>query len=344
MVPQRILTAVLAVILGALTVEAADAPLLWISDRSLGAAVIAVDAASGDRTVVNLEDYPVVIQVGVGAVSPTGELFLEAVNAAQGRTVIRFDPDTGQVFGVSGFVDRTSTTPRGAGPGFEPGLRAIEIGPWGTLYALRSGAGPMSVDVATGDRAVVSQSQEPPVGEGVRLTDPLDLVVGRSGALVVADRFGGLVRIDPESGFRRFAFNFPDLVEGRHRIARLADGRIVHGFGEAGGSSLTVLDPSLRTAAELSGPERGAGPAFAGIADHVVAPDGTVYVLDLALDAVLAVDPASGDRRVVSGPGLGEGPALGLLSPAARFASFAPGSISSAPRPSGGRVAPGAAR
>ncbi len=238
-------------------------------------------------------------------------------------------------------VDGTSPDPRGAGPDLEPGAVAIETGPWGILYVLRQGAGPMAVDVATGDRTVLSQSVEPPVGSGVELLDPVDLVVEPGGSLLVADRFGGLIRVKPADGSRRTAHTFVDLVEGEHRIGRLPDGRVVHAFGAGDGLAISAFDRSLRVASELSGANRGAGPELLGIADLTVAPDGTIYVLDLVRGAVVAVDPASGDRRVVADDQnvSGDEVRLGLLSRGARLVGMAVPSVSPAPRTPSRRVA-----
>ncbi len=295
---------------------------LWITDSArLGASVLRIDVASGARSLVDLDDYPNVLGVRAGVRSADGPLYLEAVNAAQLSTVIRFDPASGRVAGISGFVDGASASPRGSGPDLQPGLSALVIGPWGYLYALRRGGGPMAVDIATGDRSIVSQSADPPVGEGVELSDPLDLVVERSGSILVADRFAGLVRIDPANGRRETAFVFPDLIEGPHRIERLPDGRLLHAFGAGDGRLISAFDRSLRVESELSGPNRGSGPELLAIGDLVVASDGSIFVHDLARRAVIAVAPATGDRRVIAEDP--EGADLGLLSAGARFVGFA---------------------
>jgi len=295
---------------------------LWITDSArLGASVLRIDVASGVRTLIDLDDYPNVLGVRAGVRSAEGPLYLEAVNAAQLSTVIRFDPASGQVAGISGFVDGASASPRGSGPDFQPGLSALVIGPWGYLYGLRRDAGPMAVDIATGDRRVISQSKDPPVGEGADLSEPLDLVVERSGSILVADRFAGLVRIDPASGNRETGFVFPDLIEGPHRIERLPDGRVLHAFGAGDGRLISVFDRSLRVESELSGPSRGAGPELLAIGDLVVAPDGSIFVHDFTQRAVIAVAPATGDRRVIAEDP--EGADLGLLSAGARFVGFA---------------------
>lgn len=322
---------------------AAPPPALWVADSArLGSALLEIDVATGERSMVDLEDYPNVLTVGGGVQPDDGKLFLQAVNAAQGVTIIRFDPAAGSVVGISGFVDETSHDPRGTGPDLQPGLREIVIGPWGRLYCLRRFGGLMSVDVATGDRTVISQSATPRVGDGVELRDPLDLVVEPRGTLLVADRFGGLVRVRPGSGRRTSAFEFVDLIEGPHRIERLPDGRVLHAFGAGDGRSISVFDESLRSLSELSGPDRGVGPELAGLVDFAVAPDGSVYALDLALRAVVAIDPETGDRSLLAEDR--DGTDLGLLSGDARLVGFAVPSGPPSPRSVRGRVAaPGGA-
>lgn len=309
---------------------------LYIADRMLGTSLLRVDPATGGRTVVDLDDYPVVMAIRSGVTGPGGEVFLEAINAAQASTIVRYDPESGEVQGVSGYVDRESTAPRGSGPDLEPGLHGMSLGPWGVLYALRRESGPMTIDVVTGDRMIVSQSSAPAVGEGVELGDPLDMVVEGAGSLLVADRFGGIIRVATDDGTRKTALVFPDLLEAAHRIERLADGRLVHAFGAGDGRSITVFDRSLREGKELSGPNRGDGPPFEAIVDLVVAPDGLVYVLDLGLAAVVSVDPVTGDRRVVSDDP--ERADLGLVSPEARLVSFPVGLGVPAARRAGTRL------
>lgn len=306
-----------AAFLAAWPTAAADLEPLWISDSRLGAALLRVDPATGARSLIDLYDYPRVIDVRGGVVSPAGEVYLEAINALSLSTVVRLDPKTGRVVGISGFVDPYSALPRGSGPGFEPGLTGMVGGPWGLLFVLRRAAGPMAVDIATGDRAVISQSVDPPVGSGVDLTDPLDLIVERGGSLLVADRFEGLVRVAPVGGSRRVASGFDDLVEGPHRIERLPDGRVLHAFGSGDGRLVSVLDRKLHGATEFSGGARGSGPDFVGIVDFMATADGSIYVLDLGLNAVVAVDVSSGDRRIVADDPVAAD--LGLLSLEARL-------------------------
>lgn len=317
---------------------------LYVMAQAGGSGIMAVDTSTGDRTAIDLEDYPVVMTVHAGAVAPDGQLYLAAVNAALSPTIIRYDPATGRSIGISGYVDRDSNDPRGAGPELRPGVRSLALGSWGKLLALRSYHGPVLVDIASGDRTVLSQSAEPPVGEGVAFTEPTDLVVESGESLLVADRFEGLIRVNVGDGRREVSHRFPDLVEARHRIDRLQDGQIVHVTGRGDGDSVSVFDAGLTGRTELSGRGRVDGLDFLNIFDIAVGPDGVVYVLDLGWPAIFAVDPATGDRRVISGgpENRGTGPWYFIPNELPVLADLRVPASSPAPRRTRGRVSPAA--
>ncbi|MCU0305864.1 MAG: hypothetical protein MUC56_17565 [Thermoanaerobaculales bacterium] len=322
--------------------QASSLETLYVMAQSGASGVMAVDATSGDRLPIDLEDYPVVMTVHAGALAPDGRLYLAAVNAALGPTIIRYDPTTGRSTGISGYVDRDSNDPRGDGPELRPGVRSLVLGPWAGLFALRSHHGPVAVDIASGDRRILSQSVEPRVGEGVAFTEPTDLVVESGESLLVADRLEGLIRVHLADGRREIAHRFPDIVEAHHRIDLLPDGRIVHAVGRGDSDALSVFDADLTVRTELSGRNRGAGPAFIAIFDLAVAPDGVVYVLDLGWPAIFAVDPATGDRRVISGgpDGRGEGPWSFIPNELPVLADLRVPPVPPAPRTPRGRIAP----
>jgi hypothetical protein len=333
----------LASIAGQARVRAdSSSPSVYVMAQTGGSGVMAVDVASGDRRAIDLDDYPVIMTVHSGAVAPDGELYLVAVNAALNPNVIRHDPVTGATIGISGYVDRNSNVPRGDGPDLRPGVRSLAIGPWATLVALRSYAGPVLVDVASGDRRIVSQSIDPPVGEGIAFTEPMDLVVESAHSLLVADRLQGLIRVHVGDGRREVAHRFPDIVESPHRIDRLPDGRVIHASGRGDGRVVSVFDADLAERRELSGPERGTGPAFLAIFDIAAASDGTVYVLDLGWPAIFAVDPATGDRRVISGGPENRGTGLWYFNAVELpvLADLHNPLPPPAPRAAGGRIAP----
>lgn len=90
------------------------------------------------------------------------------------------------------------------------------------------------------------------------------------------------------------------------------------GIGSTGLGRLTRLEEfrgaganRVRTVSTAGGP--GAGPDLLEPTDFVIDDAaGRALVVDNGLDAVLAIDLASGDRQVLSGPGIGLGPDLGL--------------------------------
>ena len=52
----------------------------------------------------------------------------------------------------------------------------------------------------------------------------------------------------------------------------------------------------------------GSGPAFVSPRGIAVEADGSLVVVDLGLDAVVRVDPVSGDRTIISDASTGSGP------------------------------------
>jgi hypothetical protein len=294
-----------------------------------------VDTATGDRQLLELYRYPLVLVVGQATVTPGGEVLFTAINALQETGIHALNPATGSRAGISGPVEDGGDTTRGVGPTFEPGVNALVASPSGTLFALREFAGPMSVSVATGDRAILSQSVTPEVGAGFPLARPIDLAIETSGSLLVMDQFEGLVRVRLTDGVRTAEYPSPLFIEPPLRFDLLADGRIVHLV--PGTDALFVFDPRTRTDAVLSGRGNGSGAALGAVVDLAVAPDGTVFVFafDGEIPAVLAVDPATGIRRLISGgaEGRGAGEPLPNALDRATFATFAPATVPTGPPP-----------
>ena len=80
-----------------------------------------------------------------------------------------------------------------------------------------------------------------------------------------------------------------------------------------------------------------AAAVLGALVDLAVAADGTVFVLafDGEIPAVLAVDPATGNRRLISGgaEGRGAGEPLPTALDRATFATFAPAALPAGPPP-----------
>ena len=295
----------------------------------------AVDAATGDRVLHEVGSWPVVIALHHATALADGTLLLESTNAVQRRNILRYDPARGVLTGVSGQVDPGSDETRGAGPSLDPGATALLATRGGALLYLRRGAGPMRVDLWTGDRSVVSQSADPAVGSGFPMTRPLDLVFESDATVLVADAFEGLVRVRLADGGRELDHPGTSFIEGPYLLDLLPDGRLVHAHGLESSNALYAFDPATGRDSLLSGLGRGDGELFVSIHDLVVAPNGLVYVYDTVPPTVLAVDPATGDRTVVSGgrdgrgagfelPGILDRPLLATFSPPARPADPRP--------------------
>ena len=295
----------------------------------------AVDAATGDRVLHEVGSWPVVIALHHATALADGTLLLESTNAVQRRNILRYDPARGVLTGVSGQVDPGSDETRGAGPSLDPGATALLATRGGALLYLRRGAGPMRVDLWTGNRSVVSQSADPAVGSGFPMTRPLDLVFESDATVLVADAFEGLVRVRLADGGRELAHPGTSFIEGPYLLDLLPDGRLVHAHGLESSNALYAFDPATGRDSLLSGLGRGDGELFVSIHDLVVAPNGLVYVYDTVPPTVLAVDPATGDRTVVSGgrDGRGAGFELPGILDRPLLATFSPPSRPADPRP-----------
>ena len=143
----------------------------------------------------------------------------------------------------------------------------------------------LRVDPTTGARTIISDAN---TGSGPAFTHLNGIAVEADGQLVVTDlgpfdlREGliGVLRVDPVSGNRSVVSSVRRLVE-------------------------PVTDNISLV------PERGSGPVFVDPLGIAVEADGQLVVTNFGRSAVLRVDPLSGDRTVVSGPGAGTGLALG---------------------------------
>jgi len=333
MVRRLLLVAALAC-LGPAAAAAAPPPHVYLLARGQSA-LWQVDTASGDRRLLELFDYPEVLTVGHATVAASGDVLFVATNAAQFTGIYALDPATGSRTGVSGPVLDGGGTVRGDGPSLEPGLSGLAASPADRLFALREFAGPISVNLATGGRAIISQAVEPRVGAGFPLSRPIDLAIETTGSLLVMDQFEGLVRVRLTDGARTLEFPSTLFIEPPVRFDLLADGRIVHLV--PGTDALFVFDPRTRTDAVLSGRGSGSGAELGALVDLAVAADGTVFVLafDGEIPAVLAVDPATGNRLLISGgaEGRGAGEPLPTALDRATFATFAPAALPAGPPP-----------
>jgi DNA-binding beta-propeller fold protein YncE len=158
-----------------------------------GAAVVAVDLATGNRTTLTgagAGSGPAV-QPGWIAFDPVSDRIL--ITDYKAQAVFAVDPGTGERSLVSGAA-------RGSGPVLsQPGQIAMNPAA-GVLYLVDSGEKALfEIDLATGDRSIVS-----PAAEALPLDEPLALVHDAVGLRVlVADKgYEQLVSIDLATGDR----------------------------------------------------------------------------------------------------------------------------------------------
>jgi len=147
---------------------------------------------------------------------------------------------------------------------------------------------------------------------------PADAVELARGDILVANGHGGIVvHIDPLTGDQKRTTT--SIVIGRdpwglafdpvRRVVYKGDDLVPELFRED-------LETGIQTAISRSRGVvlRGSGPAFIAPLDVLVEPDGTLVVADLGMAALVAVDPDSGSRAILSSSGVGSvgsGPFLG---------------------------------
>jgi hypothetical protein len=170
-----------------------------------------------------------------------------------------------------------------------------------------------ALDLASGKNAAIAG---PPPGEEGVLMD-LELDAANDRLLVADDMDAAILALDLESGALDVALrnSIGSGVEYRRSMAGStavnAEGRVLVVDGHVGELVDVDLSSGLRTL--LSGSGVGGGPDFGqplAVAFDQSTGIERALVLDPGLGGVAAVDLASGDRSLVSGPGVGSGPAF----------------------------------
>ena len=271
--------------------------------------VLRTDAATGDRSVVSgCADAGCTSSVGSGApfleprfvaLARDGAVLVADRTTAGVYAIVRVDPASGARSVLSGCTDATCTTVVGAGPAIGR-LFGIAVEADDSIL-VADGLAVFRIDPATGNRTLLSGCPDAacaaPVGAGPAFGEPVDLAVERGGSILVTYQiegspFGALRRIDPTSGART----------------------LVSGCQDVGCTTV-----------------RGAGPRFVDAFGVALDRDGSVLVTDAELDALLRVDPASGDRTLLSG--CADAPCSSALGAGPGFAE--PLDIAVVPEPAG---------
>jgi DNA-binding beta-propeller fold protein YncE len=280
----------------------------FVTDGSGQDALFQVDLATGNRAIVSsgaVGSGPAfVMPAGVAWDAGTGDVLVADARSAYGA-LISVDPLTG---------DRTvvSDDTTGSGTELDKAADVCLDAAAGSAFVVDRTHRPFQIDLGTGGRALVFDDS---VGDGTRLSSfasgPWDVAVdpGRKLAYVTAyDTDGVLLAIDLETGDRSVA----------------AGGSV--GSGAAMGfAAQLALDPAGRRAfvgandtvvlvnlvngrrSEISGPGVGSGPGFTFASDMEYDAAHGLLVLSSNEDILIAIDPATLVRTVVSGAAKGSG-------------------------------------
>ena len=303
-----------------IAVEASGA--LVVADARL-AAVLRVDPNTGARTLVSGRGVgngpaftPPFTPVGA-AVGADGQLFIAANSA-----VVQVDPNSGNRHLVSGVV----TSALSCGPGESRGsgveLAAatfIAIEADQSLVVIDSQAeAVIQIDPVTGDRTTISgctPADAVPfrclgqlVGGGTPFLLPTGIAVRFNGAWLVADGGAGrVVNVDPTTGNRSAvpSGNGPSLgvpidltLEDDNHLLVASNRGILGGVIRL---DLTTGNRDLVSGTNFdTGAQRGTGPDLMAPQRLAVDSNRRPVVLDGLLDAVVLVEPSSGNRRIIS--------------------------------------------
>jgi hypothetical protein len=189
----------------------------------------------------------------------------------------------------------------------------------GRLFA-NIGDAVVEVDLATGDRAVISDNTS---------ADPDFISVQgliadvSNGVLYVAELRGELFAVDIDTGSRsvRSASDYVNNLwfeQGFDMQFDAVNSRALISMCHSGGPGLLAIDLSDGTRSRLLPPDRGAGPGLVSPSRMAMDPARN-RLLALSrtsssqLRSIVAVDPDTGDRQIISSPGVGIGQAFGEL-------------------------------
>ena len=166
----------------------------------------------------------------------------------------------------------------------------------------------VKVDTSNGNRTIVTKTFGEMVGKGLDFVNPIGIEVVSETNIVVAD-FGlpGLVRVDGNGD--RTVLTSSDFAGfgGPRDLAVLSDGTVaVADFSTE--RLIAVNRNGDRTL--LSGPSRGDGTGFNGPVSVIELDADTIAVAEFNQFAIFAVDRKTGNRKAITGDGVGSGPTV----------------------------------
>lgn len=283
---------------------------IFIADLALNA-VIEVDPKSGARSLFaggsdNSIRQPFGITFARLGGKPT--LIVADTGSLEGGGVIGpvlVDLDTGTVTHIPVLEKNTVLYNDPRSVAFLESSQKILVGNFGVGTIVE-------VDPATGERRMISKGGPNPVGLGPPFISVTDIALSTDGKSVIVADLGreAVIEVNLQTGDRRIITqSFGEIVGSGfdfrvpHGISVNAGGFMITDFGLPG--VVRVTADGTRTVFSAT-PVKGFG-QIRGI--HVLR-DGNIVVADFAGERVMLVDPASGERKLISGDKRGQGPAF----------------------------------
>jgi streptogramin lyase len=236
------------------------------------------------------------------AIDSHGAIFVSDIGTS---TIDRIDPTTGTV-----------TTFSGNGVGSGPSLNRpfqMAFNASGTLFVADgqtpngNSTGVIAIDAA-GNRTLVVGNN----GSSNNLFKQFiaGLALDSKGNIFVSAPTGGTIY----SAGLGTATPLTTAVAAPQGLAFGHDGKLLAINGSPSNPTIYSIDPTNGNTNSLSDNNgAGTGPAYNVLRGITVGPDGTIYATDVGNNEIFRVDPATGDRIIVSGNGIG-GTTFGGLS------------------------------
>lgn len=281
---------------------------LLLNDWILDASLLAVDLASGDRSVIsdaNTGAGPMFISPRSLAIDMTNHRALVTDRSLGALLTVDLESGTRSIIaGKNTGTEHSFESPQGV---------ALDKANRRELLTDRGLGALLAVDLASGDLSVISDSNIG-VGPAFRAPEGVALDASNDRALVTDSILGSLLAVDLASGDRSVIsdkgtgagpeFHFPTnivLDPTNQRALVMEDSR--------GLNALLAVNLASGDRSVISDGNTGIGPGFnfpTGIA--LDGANHRALVMDSGIDALLAIDLSSGNRTIISDANIGTGP------------------------------------
>jgi sugar lactone lactonase YvrE len=278
------------------------------------------DVLSGVALTLAWEFYPGQCAGGAVAAGLDGAIL---VTDRVREGIARLDLDTGGWQMVSDAFIGSGSEDLFGGDHTEPFPLSIAVEADGSILVAKNEDGRgivLRVDPATGDRVVLAESAPAPIPNAFPEFRADAIAVAPSGEILV---YGYATYVENAVEHAEGKLVAIDPVTGAH-TPRAQDPTPQRALGlavDAQGNAL-LADPTVVVRVDAvgqveiaSGSGVGAGPRWTDGGPLVVLPNGGWALLDLHAETatLFRIDPANGNRSVLSGDGVGGGPALGRM-------------------------------